>query len=94
MLSDSESYSNIVMEYNEEYGVLPQAVHSIFSYEIIGLIDRAIEHGAVKPSSIKRYLLNGETFESPIGELSFDRYGDVNRVYHFYRYEDGQFLNE
>lgn len=87
-------YAAFVSNFAGMYGDKPKSVQSVLGYEAVDLICRAVGANAVAPEKMKKYLLASGPYTSPLGEFEFDRFGDVNRIYYFYQYSGGQYLDE
>ncbi|NPV00886.1 MAG: ABC transporter substrate-binding protein [Brevinematales bacterium] len=93
------SGSNYALQaYNENfdryYHTYPQAVHSCFAFEVMEILNKCAGHGANTPSQIKSYILLTSKFDTLIGPVVFDQYGDVLRNYYFLKINDGHIYYE
>lgn len=66
-----------VKRFRERFGYAPTAV-SLDVYRALFLLDRAFREGARTPQAVKRWLLDQDSIETPLGGLSLDANGDVD----------------
>jgi branched-chain amino acid transport system substrate-binding protein len=88
--SMSNSALSAYMEnFNRYYNTYPQVVHSYFAYEVMEILNECVMHGFDSPPQIKSYILQTLKFNTLIGPVVFDRYGDVVRNYYFLVIKNG-----
>ena len=76
------------------FNVFPRVPQSYFAYEAMQILSGSIQAGKSAPQEIKSYILNSPGFDTILGKLTFDKFGDVHRVYRFLVIRNGKTVYE
>ncbi|MDD3051355.1 MAG: ABC transporter substrate-binding protein [Candidatus Cloacimonetes bacterium] len=68
--------------FKERFGYEPHSM-TIGVWQAIELLDKAFEEGCKTPEDVKKYLLSKDTHITRLGNISFDRNGDVEQSFYF-----------
>lgn len=63
----------------------PPHAMGLSTRQALEVLDRALASGASTPAAVKRYLLSKPEHSTSLGVIRFNRYGDVQSTYHFFR---------
>ncbi|OHD56876.1 MAG: hypothetical protein A2Y33_09860 [Spirochaetes bacterium GWF1_51_8] len=76
------------------YHTFPRVPHSYFAYEAMQILAECANNNIFDPEGMKKFILASGGFDTIIGRVSFDAYGDVQREYHFLTIKDGKTVYE
>lgn len=90
--SRSEDYIRFREKYVQKYGEEPTFA-SILSYESVTVLTAAMKEAAgYRGDDLKAAILAIEKFHGLQGELSLNRFGDIDRECYLYQIRDGKFV--
>ena len=69
-------------KFNQKFKYYPTMI-SLNVYKALEIMNDALQNGAKDANSIKKYLLNKKTFETELGVVEFDRFGDAKGSFYF-----------
>jgi branched-chain amino acid transport system substrate-binding protein len=78
---DDLRIANFFQRFRNRFEFAPQAM-SISTWQALELFDAAFEAGHVTPAAVKEYLLSIPEHTTSFGPLRFDRYGEIQGVFH------------
>lgn len=89
---NNQMYKNIVKRMEEDFQ-RPLTARSVRAYELIRILADALRQCSSTPDvqELKKQLLEME-FTTPMGQVRFDRFGDVQRPIYLMRIQDGKFI--
>lgn len=91
-LSKDSLISNFVTNFRNKYKKEPE-VYAAAGYDCLYVIAKTMEVGKNDPENIKNELYKIHDLKGVTGTISFDKYGEVNMKYAFFKVRDNQFFN-
>jgi ABC-type branched-subunit amino acid transport system substrate-binding protein len=78
--------------FKNTFETVPGTIHSYLGYEAIEILISAFEKRNYSPKKIYDYITGKDNFETVIGTINFDKYGNASREFKFYKYSEGKFI--
>jgi len=80
--SDDPAINSYFIRFNDRFGYEPHAM-TIGIRQALELLDQAYSKGYKTPEAVKSYLLSTAVHQTSLGQISFDKYGDVSQKFYF-----------
>ncbi len=81
---DDPALDSYFTRFKERFGYEPHSM-TIGIRQALELLDQAFSKGYKTPEKVKSYLLSSPVHQTSLGQISFDKYGDVSQKFYFIR---------
>jgi len=90
--SQDPNYQNFKKDYVRNFGLEP-GFSAQFSYEAVMVLAAAMNNlDDYSSDSLKKYMIQEESFQGLQGKISFNDFGDVDREKYIFKVKDGKFV--
>jgi len=79
---DDPAINSYFRRFNDRFGYEPHAM-TIGVRQAMELLDQAFSKGYKTPEAVKTYLHSVSVHQTSLGQISFDKYGDVSQKFYF-----------
>ncbi len=81
---DDPAYDLYFRRFKERFGYEPHAM-AVGVRQAVELLDQAFSKGHQTPEAVRKYLLSTRVHQTGLGQIAFDRCGDVSQKFYFIR---------